>query len=420
MDRDELIKTLREALDPASANAARARKEASQIPPEFADKHEYFIHAVARPIKAMLSEAEPFKGGPGFLVQQSNGWTGFHANEASIVLSRRVLRGETPEQAVGWLEKILATERANGIGVLALWGVQVASPLELGFGLTLLPFSSLPDSSTKRRLSQARDLAAFPGLLSSPFASPPKAALAFSHTVSPFLHPVKQGEPPVQEDPHKGQSLLDDARLALTLVGPSCPVGAGYWFQFADPDLADASFYPGVITSYQEVLPWDFTPDADLDPDESKRLVPAFLGLGEPLRATLRLSLRRFNQALRRPPHGDRAVDLAISLESLLVDGGSENTYKMGLRAALLLGGKMERRREVRAVVGALYTLRSALVHDGVLPSEVKVVGAGKRPAPDVVKDATEICARVLRSILEAGSIPSWYEYELADTGRPS
>jgi Apea-like HEPN len=146
--------------------------------------------------------------------------------------------------------------------------------------------------------------------------------------------------------------------------------------------------------------------------------VSAFLALGDPLRATLRLALRRFNQALRRPPHGDRALDLAISLESLLVDGAGENTYKIGLRAALVLGGSMERRREVRAVVGALYALRSALIHDGILPSEVKVVAGGKRPAHDIVEDATEICALVLRSILYAGSIPSWYEYELGDTGR--
>ena len=38
------------------------------------------------------------------------------------------------------------------------------------------------------------------------------------------------------------------------------------------------------------------------------------------------------------------------------------------------------------------------------------------RPAPDVVKDTAGICARGLRSILEAGFASSWYEYELADT----
>jgi len=366
MNRGELIRVLREALNPASENAIRAREKTSGLPPEFADA--LFIHTISRPIQAVLSKAELFEGG-GFLVQRDSGYSGFHANEASIALTRRVLRGETPEQAVGWLDRILTTSRGSGIGVLAVCGIQITSPLELGLGVSLLPFSSVPDSSTKRWFSQPRDPTAFPGFVSSPFATAPKVALICPHVVSPFLYPIKQGEPPGQTEPLKIQSLLDDARLALSLVGPSCPVSAGYWFQFDDPDLADASFYGGVTISYQEVLPLGLTRDVDLDSAEAKRVTSAFLALGEPLKATLRLALRRFNQALRRPPHGDRALDLAISLESLLVDGAGENTYKMGLRAALLLGGPIERRREVRAVVGALYTLRSALIHDGVLPS---------------------------------------------------
>ena len=417
MDRGDLLPVLRDALNPASDNFVRTREETSELPPDIADA--IFLHAISRPIETVLSKAEPFQGGGGFLVQRDNGYSGFHANEASIALSRRILRGETPEQAVGWLERTLATDRANGIGVLALWGVQIASRIELGLGVTLLPFCSLPDSSTKSWFSQPRDPATFPGFLSL-FASPPRAALVCSHTVSPFLHAVKHGDPPAQTEPLKIQSLLDDARLALTLVGPCCPVSAGYWFQFDDPDLADAPFYSGITTSHQEVLPWGFAPDVDLDDGEAKRLVSAFLTLTGPLRTRLRLALRRFNQALRRPSHGDRALDLAISLESLLVDDAGENTYKMGLRAALLLCGPMERRREVRAIVLELYKLRSGLVHDGVLPRRAKVGTAGERPDPDVVTKATDVCARVLRSIVLAGSIPSWFEYELADTGRPS
>ncbi|MFH0871039.1 MAG: hypothetical protein V1878_00900 [bacterium] len=159
MERDELIRILREALNPASDNAVRARESASKLPPDIADA--LFIHTISRPIEAVLAKSEPFEGG-GFLVQQENGYSGFYANEASIVLSRRVLQGDTPEQAVGWLEKIISTNRANGTGVLAIWGVKIASPVELGLGVTLLPFSALPDSTTKRRFSQSRDPVASP------------------------------------------------------------------------------------------------------------------------------------------------------------------------------------------------------------------------------------------------------------------
>lgn len=273
MDRNELVPILSDALDPASESVVRAREKTSELSPEIADA--VFIHTISKPIEAVLSKSEPFKEG-GFYVQNDNGYSIFRAKEASSALSRRVLRGETPEQAVGWLERIMASDQGNGIGVLALWGVQIASPLELGFGVSLLPFSSVPDSSTKRRFSQTRDPVAFPGLLNLQLSSPLKAALVCSHTVSPLLHPVEQGKPPVQTKPLKTQSLLDDARLALTLVGPSCPVHAGYWFQFDDPDLEDAVLGNAVMTPNQEVLPWGFSTDVNLDTDAAKRLVSAF------------------------------------------------------------------------------------------------------------------------------------------------
>jgi Apea-like HEPN len=417
MNKDELIKALREAFDPTLPNVVTARKQASEIPPAFAEEREWFLHVVSRPVALFLSQSEPFKGGTGFLVQHDNGWTGFHANEASIALSRRVLEGQTPEQAVDWLERLLATRRADGIGVLALRGIRISAQVDLYPGLTLLPFSALPESSTKKILAAPIDLRAVCVSIPSSLTSPPETALTLAHAVEPYLHPAKNGHPPTQKDPHQCQSTLDDARLALTLVGPSCPVGAGYWFQFSDPDLAVPVLGSYILTSHQEILPWGFTPDVDIDPEEGKLVVSRFLSLTDPLRSTLRLSLLRFNQALRRPPHGDRAIDLAISLESLLVDGAGEITYKLGLRAGLLLGGSMERRQKVRAVVSALYTIRSALIHDGVLPKDVKVKGVGKQLARDVVEQATEICGQILRKVVLAGFIPNWYKFEL---GEPS
>jgi len=67
MERDELVRILREALNPASDNAVRARESASKLPPDIADA--LFIHTISRPIEAVLAKSEPFDGG-GFLVQQ--------------------------------------------------------------------------------------------------------------------------------------------------------------------------------------------------------------------------------------------------------------------------------------------------------------------------------------------------------------
>jgi hypothetical protein len=119
------------------------------------------------------------------------------------------------------------------------------------------------------------------------------------------------------------------------------------------------------------------------------------------------------NQAIRRLRSGDRALELAIVLESLLADGPGENTYKVGLRTALLIGGDEDTRLANRAVVGALYTLRSQLVHDGKVSDKVKVVRRGKVNTSQVVSEAVRISAQVIREVLDRGEIPDWYLLEV-------
>jgi hypothetical protein len=413
MEKDELVRRLTDDLAPQSENTKKARETASKFSPRNADQ--VFLHEVAKPIEHVLAIAEPFSRGSGYLVQRDNGFVGFNAREASVALTRRVLRGDAPTAAVGWLEKVLRTEEAVGRGILALWGVEVEGAVDLGSDVCLVPFGALPDSAEKRWLEQPLEpFAVTPSFLASMFCQPPTAALMCPQKVRPFLTSTKTPPTP-QKAPLQLNELLHDARLALTVIGPSCPVSAGYWFQFDDPDLADASLYGGILSSHQEVVPHGIVPPVRLDPHEAHDIVSAFFRLrGNPPQAKIRIALSRLNQAMRRPPHGDRTLDLAIALESLLVDGAGENTFKLGLRCGLLLPGSIERRRSVRSVIGALYTLRSALAHDGVLPSEVKVVGQGKKPSAQIVEEATRVCAEVLRTILLSGWIPDWYASEIA------
>ena len=123
----------------------------------------------------------------------------------------------------------------------------------------------------------------------------------------------------------------------------------------------------------------------------------------------------RLNLAIRRQSIGDRALDVCIALEAILSDGQGENTYKVALRSALLTGLGTE----ARAAVGATYTLRSALVHDGVAPPMVKVAGNGKTRSEEVVAEAIRVCADVIDAVIRRGELPDWYEYEINTTVTP-
>lgn len=84
---------------------------------------------------------------------------------------------------------------------------------------------------------------------------------------------------------------------------------------------------------------------------------------------------RRFAAAGQRPDPLDRLLDWMIALESLLCRGdSSEVSYKASTRAAMLLGSNLSERLEIHKEVGALYGIRSRIVHGshGDLDSAVR------------------------------------------------
>jgi hypothetical protein len=409
MDSPKLIQVLTETLSPASDVMARSR-EALRPGDE---RRPFVIHQLSKPVLEVLLQSEPFTPGAGFAIPQGNGLSGYYAQDAAHALVGRVIEGESPKDAVQWLERIIAIERAEGYSAMALWGVAVKAPVDLGHDVVLMPFAALPASPSKAWFTAQRDRP-LRGFLPHILSSPPTAAIVRREVVEPVLHRVTDGKFPEPPDRTPDDSLLDDVRLALTLIGPCSPVSAGSWFDFANRDLLSMGLGVTMMGTIQDVLPVGLARPVMLDPEDAKNVVHAFIKHTDPARASLRLALSRFNQAVRRTAHGDRAIDLAIALESLLVDGAGENTYKVGLRAALLLPVPLEERKRVRALISALYAARSSLMHDGRLPSQVKVAGSGKRQSAEVIEEATTVCASILRAILEAGPVQDWYSFELA------
>ena len=120
----------------------------------------------------------------------------------------------------------------------------------------------------------------------------------------------------------------------------------------------------------------------------------------------------RLNLARRRRSPGDQAIDGGICLEALLGDDSpQELTYKLRLRAALLLGTTLSERHEIRQAVGDLYALRSKVVH-----------GRARRPEdtlPDTrcASRGLEICAQAARAIVQRNDRPNFATWEL--TGGP-
>ncbi len=367
---------------------------------------------LGRPIEAELEKAWPYAGGQP-MFSTGNGYIGFLPQFAVRHLMRRVLSGMSPSDAVHELERILLTTDGTTFRVMALRGVSATKAIQFSNGVRLVPFDELPAGRTKDYLTTKS------GHIGPPVGvvEPPQVALVHppvNRRVG-FVGIDPDSLPKVADDPFIDVNLLDDCRLALTLFGPSCPMNAGSWEQFSDPLLDEVVGGGGTSFPLDEVVPpWHQEAVSLSDDDEDvARVVNKFCALpSTDYKERLRLALDRLNRAVRRAHGRDGALDLSIALEIMLADGQGENTYKIGLRSALVLGGDSSTRLKNRSVVGSLYVARSSLVHTGKLPEKLKYLNS-KISATDLMVLARDVVAAVLKAMIDKGATPDWYVLEL-------
>ena len=99
-------------------------------------------------------------------------------------------------------------------------------------------------------------------------------------------------------------------------------------------------------------------------------------------------------------------------MEALLGDrrNRGELTQTLARRAAILVGGGLEKRKATRKSIASFYNLRSEMVHTGK-PGEVQ------KPA-QVAEAGIELAIQVIREVVALGKLPPWPEWELM--GRPN
>jgi len=333
--------------------------------------------------------------------------SGQGASSLIVTVPDRLLRrsvAETPEAAVSWLERILATRKADGLYVLPIWGVQVMDAVRLTERVEIVRLSCLPPSAQKQALVSGHLQGTYPGfpINAMSFEAPSVALIARTQIEPVLFDPSREplGEFSTENIP------LEDICLCLTLIGPSMPIPMMRWFQFSDPDLQEVCL-SGSSSSHLEINPHFGHMPTMLDELSVGTLVSKYLALPEPLKKRIRIALQRLNQSMRRTETGDKAVDLCVALETLVGDRSpGELRWKVSLRSALLSSDKVVERVGNSRILQKLYDTRSALVHGGT----------AKDAQQEGVEAAVKICARVISSVVDSGHLPSdtdWNEFEL-------
>jgi hypothetical protein len=388
MDQQQLRKILEAAINAPAATADRSAALAGE---------EATIHSA---IRALL-EVE-LQGNAKLLLDTS-------VTEAVSVLPRLVLnraRTTGSDDAVRWLSKVLSATKVSVFRVMPLWGLEVSQPIDLTESIRLLPLSDLPNLPHWSEPTGPRpdlDIAIYQ-------LQPPKTALV-ARIVRKLM--ISGDDLTDSDFSSPTDDFLEELRLCLTLVAPCAILPAPQQSLYEDSDFVDLAELGGLSWRAIDVRPMHLVSFGVFDSERAQRLVQAYLALDADARGRIHLALDRFDRALRRHTPGDAAMELAISLDSLLGDGEGELTWKVGLRSALIVSGTKSERLERRGVVEAVYRLRSKVVHSGRTPTSIVKRGRGKLSPAELIPTAIITTAEVISAAIYRGKLPDWFDEEL-------
>jgi hypothetical protein len=314
-----------------------------------------------------------------------------------------------PSAAVAWCRKVYSTERADLRYVSAVHGLQIAQPVKLSNGVSLMPLANLPPSANAEAL-QLQFQSSWPDPTTpwpiwATFEKPEDVC-----SERPSFDVTRQLSDEIERT-IRAFTLVEDAApvspwgaAPVTLWGCAPVIGTS-WIDFVDHELVMAeSGHSMSVTPARDVALNFHSRDVDTDAIE---WVERYLRLAPELRSKCDIAMERLNLARRRHSPGNKAIEGAICLEALLgkPDDKQGITYKLGLRSALLLSTEFDERCKISDNVKKFYTLRSNTVHGKTSKSNTYA---------DCAARGLDICARVLRKIVSLNKTFVASDWELS------
>jgi hypothetical protein len=307
----------------------------------------------------------------------------------------------SPSAAIAWYRKVISTRQADLRYVAEVYGLDISQPVKLSNGVCLVALSDLPPSANARTIQSQFEIT--PRRLRLHALSIPIGALLEMQCVSSSTSWQIQTMPPRSEE-------LERTVRAFTLVDKASPIIGTSWLDFVDDDLHMAEVGMMSMSPSYEGLPPVFAINVDA---EATKWVEQYLCLSPSLRPQCDVAIERLNLARRRHSPGNKAIEAGICLEALLgADSNQEITYRLRLRAALLLASDLDKRREISKAVADLYNLRSAAVHGALFKAKDIPTNVAR------VERGLEICAQVLREIVSSNKDFVAADWELSG-GKP-
>jgi hypothetical protein len=155
----------------------------------------------------------------------------------------------------------------------------------------------------------------------------------------------------------------------LALIGPHPVIPICDWCEI-DPRSAPPGLELDAYVGLERMPYATFMSGEDFDSGACRELVAAFRSLPAERKDALRIPMTRLNRAMRGHQEVDRAIDLGISLEALLVKGNQTGAIGKTIQhkgGEMLADGDESKRADIEQKLKTGWKQRSEAAHKGRL-----------------------------------------------------
>ena len=333
-----------------------------------------------------------------------------------LLLIESIIDGHSAKSFVDEALAFADCRRSTAETYTPLAGATVEKAVSLGDGIDLVPWADVPDSFQKTSFdsdSSNHELASS-WQITPQMPATGNSAIRIRVEDCQILFSSREDDKAEIEalsGNFSAKFVKKEDVVRCIIAQSERPVAVlGYWTQFDKKiahEFGKASHSYDEARSDKKVHTMSAGPMV-LDGESIAGLFHRFVELNSSEKKVMRISLDRLSQALWGGALVDKAIDLGIALEVMLLHGIDENNrgelkYRSSIRGAAFLGGNNQERLKTFKNLKNAYDLRSKAVHSGDLPQKYK-----GEPSHETLNRATSICAHIARELIDKGSFPNW------------
>lgn len=279
------------------------------------------------------------------------------------------------------MELGIVPSRDERLAVLAVCGVHLRGAVGVTDVLGFVNLAELPRTDIGQRLQNPRvdDL-----------------LLTQARTRSAIVHRIK-----VTDNAFSYVETMEDLAFCISIITRQPAIPFILWCQWQDvSNVTQEAIQGGFgVQRFFEVQ----VEGVEYDPARIKDLYQLYTAISNPkLVRRLRLAMRRLSSVNPTVLNDDRAIDLGIALEALLMRGHESNvSHKFRVRGSLLRGGDPSTHDETYNLLKDFYDIRSRVAHGD---ASYNTDNDREEIIDKVLNLSFDLCAK----LIEFGGQPDW------------